>query len=622
MNWRFLLALGWISGISSPVLTALLAVPSFASAVEPTQQEIIDNVQAIGGVEVTQPSLQKLSNSSELPLPITISQSTFQSISESAEPETWEQLQHYSQEGRSQSSQGSTKSQVTSVSQLADVQPTDWAFQALQSLVERFGCIAGYPDGSFKGNRSLSRYEFAAGVSACLERIQELLDSAVAERLTQDELIALQRLQNEFAAELALLRGRVNRLEERTEALVANQFSTTTKLHGEAIFALTDDLVETQSDANQTVFQSRVRLDLNTSFSGQDLLLTRLQVGNADAANLGVTQEGNQTFNVRGETDTEIELERLFYQFPVSDQFYVTLAARGVTWDDFVPTMNPYLEDYDGGQGTLSSFGQRNPIYRLGGGAGIGLNYAFDDLGIGATSLSVGYLAAGAENAEEGSGLFNGDYSILTQLTVAPTRNLQFAFTYNHAYFAPGNFGFDNGQQNGPIFDRDTGEFDSNALNGFTGTGIANSILGLTEGLGPGGRARSVVSNSYGVQVAWQISSQFVLSAWGGYTAARVIDVGDGDIWNYALNFGFPDLFKEDSLGGIVIGREPYLDEFDSNLDTDFPTDSSWHFEAFYRYQLTDNISITPGLIWITNPNQDSNNDDLLIGTVRSTFRF
>jgi len=35
--------------------------------------------------------------------------------------------------------------QITSVSQLSDVQPTDWAFQALQSLVERYGVIAGYP---------------------------------------------------------------------------------------------------------------------------------------------------------------------------------------------------------------------------------------------------------------------------------------------------------------------------------------------------------------------------------------------------------------------------------------------------------------------------------------------
>ncbi|TAF12554.1 MAG: S-layer homology domain-containing protein, partial [Nostocales cyanobacterium] len=56
--------------------------------------------------------------------------------------------------------------QVTSVSQFSDVQPTDWAFQALQSLVERYGCIAGYPNGTYRGNRALTRYEFAAGLNA------------------------------------------------------------------------------------------------------------------------------------------------------------------------------------------------------------------------------------------------------------------------------------------------------------------------------------------------------------------------------------------------------------------------------------------------------------------------
>ncbi|BAZ85209.1 hypothetical protein NIES806_14090 [Dolichospermum compactum NIES-806] len=45
--------------------------------------------------------------------------------------------------------------QVTSVSQLSDVQPTDWAFSALQSLVERYGCVAGYPNG-YKGNLPLN----------------------------------------------------------------------------------------------------------------------------------------------------------------------------------------------------------------------------------------------------------------------------------------------------------------------------------------------------------------------------------------------------------------------------------------------------------------------------------
>ncbi|MHC5598943.1 MAG: iron uptake porin, partial [Nostoc sp.] len=71
--------------------------------------------------------------------------------------------------------------QVTSVSQLSDVKPTDWAFQALQSLVERYGAIAGYTDGTFKGDRSLTRYEFAAGLSAALDRLNELIGTSTTD---------------------------------------------------------------------------------------------------------------------------------------------------------------------------------------------------------------------------------------------------------------------------------------------------------------------------------------------------------------------------------------------------------------------------------------------------------
>jgi hypothetical protein len=118
--------------------------------------------------------------------------------------------------------------QVTSVSQLSDVQPTDWAFQALQSLVERYGCIAGYPDGTFKGNRSATRYEMAAALNACLDQISDRFASKA-------DLDAVKALQDEFAAELATLRGRVDGLEARVDTVEAQQFSTTTKLSGEAL---------------------------------------------------------------------------------------------------------------------------------------------------------------------------------------------------------------------------------------------------------------------------------------------------------------------------------------------------------------------------------------------------
>ncbi|KZR65279.1 Outer membrane protein alpha precursor [Prochlorococcus sp. MIT 1303] len=110
--------------------------------------------------------------------------------------------------------------QVTSISQFQDVYPTDWAYQALSNLIERYGCVAGYPSGSYLGNRAMTRFEAAALLNACLDRITEVTDE-------------LRRLLKEFEQELAILKGRVDGLEARVGELEATQFSTTTKLVGQ-----------------------------------------------------------------------------------------------------------------------------------------------------------------------------------------------------------------------------------------------------------------------------------------------------------------------------------------------------------------------------------------------------
>ncbi len=171
--------------------------------------------------------------------------------------------------------------QVNSVSQLSDVRSTDWAFQALQSVVERYGCIAGYPDSTYRGNRALTRYEFAAGLNACLDRINEQINSNIVDLVTKEDLETLQKLQEEFAAELATLRGRVDALEGRTATLEKQQFSTTTKLNGEAILSLAAATGgEPSSEDANVVFNNRVRLNLTSSFNGTDLLIVGLQAYN------------------------------------------------------------------------------------------------------------------------------------------------------------------------------------------------------------------------------------------------------------------------------------------------------------------------------------------------------
>ncbi|MBW4609396.1 MAG: iron uptake porin [Hassallia sp. WJT32-NPBG1] len=216
----------------------------------------------------------------------------------------------------------STIEQVTSVSQLSDVQPTDWAFGALQSLVERYGCIAGYPNGTFRGNRAMTRYEFAAGLNACLNRVQELIATSTADIVKKEDLETLQKLQQEYADGLAELRGRVDPLEARIAVVESQQFSTTTTLSGDAIFsigsvfgedrALNSDQLNEINNPNITaaqrntarasaygpsgsrlqdnaVFSDRVRLIFDSSFFGKDRLRILLKANNTIPFNSAVT---------------------------------------------------------------------------------------------------------------------------------------------------------------------------------------------------------------------------------------------------------------------------------------------------------------------------------------------
>jgi len=256
---------------------------------------------------------------------------------------------------------------VTSVSQLSDVRSTDWAFTALQSLVERYGVIAGYPDRTFRGRQSLSRYEFAAGLNSALDKINEIISAGLADKVSKEDLATLQKLQEEFAAELATLRGRVDALDAKTAKLEAQQFSTTTKLRGEAIFSLAaasdGSNVPVGSDRTNTTFSYRVRLNLDTSFTGKDLLRTRLQASNTQNLIAPALNSGNGTrlsYDTGGAAN-EFNLNRLWYKFPIGDAFTGYVAPIGQT-EDIIDPLNPLNND---GQGTLSRFGRLNPLLRI-----------------------------------------------------------------------------------------------------------------------------------------------------------------------------------------------------------------------------------------------------------------
>jgi carbohydrate-selective porin OprB len=72
----------------------------------------------------------------------------------------------------------------------------------------------------------------------------------------------------------------------------------------------------------------------------------------------------------------------------------------------------------------------------------------------------------------------------------------------------------------------------------------------------------------------------------------------------------------------LAVGAEPYLTRFEGGNPLNFQVDIPWHIEAFYRHQINNNISITPGVIWLLAPNQNNENSDAVIVTIRTAFQF
>lgn len=476
--------------------------------------------------------------------------------------------------------------QVTSVSQLSDVRPTDWAYQALQSLVERYGCIAGYPDATYRGNRALTRYEFAAGLNACLDQITKLIGSSTANFVTREDLAVLQRLQEEFAAELASLRGRVDALEARTSELEANQFSTTTKLNGETIFAVSDTFGKAAVGDDKTTANLgyRVRLNFDSSFTGTDRLRTRLQARNNARYDRPTGTPMTRT-NFDGDGGSEITLDKLSYQFLIGSRTNVEIGAKGLTSDDVAPLINPYFDS--AAQGAVSRFAAFNPaIYNTPGETGIAINHQLSDR----LNLTLTYLTNTAADSTEGNGLFNGSYGAIAQLTYSPTSELDLALSYVRSYSR------------------------KNDVDLSLGTGSNNANQPFNQNATRG--------NHFGLQASWRPSSRFALSGWAGYVDAQQLSGGDAkaQIWNGGVTFAFPDLLSEGNVGGLIVGVPPKTTRNDIKENKDNAT--SLHVEALYRIQVSDFISVTPGVYVITNTDHNKDNGTTWVGVLRTSFTF
>ena len=596
-----------------------------------------------------------------------------------------------------------TSDQITNISQFGDVQPTDWAYQALNNLVEQYGCVAGYPNGTFKGAKPLSRFEAAALLNSCLDRVTEATDE-------------LKRLAEEFEKELAVIRGRIDGIEKKIGKLEAAQFSTTTKLQGESTFVLGavsfggsqntysradgSGFVAPAANGTQTTpttanaakfanyrgripgagalgnnrnwgavsFNYDVRLNLNTSFTGKDLLYTRLRSGNFTNSVFNGQPYSllalDKAFAPTGGNNV-VNIDRLYYRFPVGKTFTAVIGPRARNTEALAITPTFYRADLL----DVFTLNGAPATYNKATGAAFALIWKQQvKKGQPFLAASTSYVAPNGDssNPSQGGLLTSGAQgSFLTQVGWAGP---QFALTAAWRY----------------------GQCGQNLTR--RGTQFANQTLPCSEGVGTSGVSPfwsgNSSSNNFALNAAWQpiksglipsVSLGYGISSitsanFNGYNELSVVPGGNnqpttaqpfpsyGNVRNitqlqsWQLGLQWNDLLAKGNAAGFAFGQPTYVSALSQNgirspyrnyrtftnrgrsLSGNYnayngfndnpngPNDGNFAFEWWYRFQVSNNISITPAIFYLSRPNgqftANGESNNAFGGLVQTQFKF
>ncbi len=544
-----------------------------------------------------------------------------------------------------------TPEQLTQARESTEIRPGDWAYQTLQALNTKYDCSNMPTSG-----KVLSREQFATSLNGCVQSIEQLVArkprkplkrrrvapnpapevapqpapevvappiapapveppapvDAPEASVSQQDLDRLKGLVQSFASELQGVDSRLQAIETTTKKIQDQSFSSTTKLVGEVIIGIngyggaekaatpavgTTPAVPARA-ATGNVLTDRVRLNFDTSFTGKDRLRTRLQSRNNIAFSGAVTGTNMTRLGFDGNEDNNTSVSLLQYSFPISDQTKIIAETIGSEFNENMSTFNGELSS--SGSGSISRFGRFNPVYRLSGdGASLTVNHKFSD----ELALAVGYAVPtvnAVANPAQGSGLFNGSNSIISQLSYLPSKDLSLGLIYARSY-GPGG------------------------ITGSTGSSNANSPFG----------AIGTTANHYSALASYKINPGFVVSGWAGFIDAKrenpagaAAATGTASVSNYALSLAFPDFGSKGNNLAFIVGMPPKLNSRSTTTGTAAAVtttgnpDTSYHIEALYRIKLSDNLAITPGLLLITNPEHNSANPTEYVGTIRTTFKF
>ncbi|MBT65585.1 MAG: porin, partial [Synechococcus sp. NP17] len=411
----------------------------------------------------------------------------------------------------------------------------------------------------------------------------------------------LKRLMKEFEKELAILKGRVDGLEARVGELEATQFSTTTKLKSKATFVIGG--VNASGDSQSGIpfnksgkggadaynkefgaltFNYNYDLFLDTSFTGKDLLRTKLRAGNFNnsvfSGNNGVNLTG---LNIAFGSDDIIKVDRLFYKFPVGNSFTFIAGAKARNTESLAMWPSVYTK---GGAAILDYYAVAGVpgVYNKATGQLIGAYWKQKvDKGRPNLSVSVNYVTGNKEgnNSNPSEGGFMTDNSAASLLAQLGWGNGQYGVAAAYRY----------GQCNSNF--RKVTSF---VQNDKSNLGCKSKDLR---------NERS--SNSYALNAYWQPKdSGFIPSVSIGWSintinGKRIVDGTYTNSQSWFTGLKWDDAFMDGNALGFAVGQPTFATALEGG---DTPFDGNYVFELYYNFQVTDNIAVTPALFYLSRP--------------------
>ncbi|KKZ14468.1 MAG: hypothetical protein TQ37_01120 [Candidatus Synechococcus spongiarum 15L] len=467
--------------------------------------------------------------------------------------------------------------QGASIRDFSDVYPTDWAYQALAELVETYGCVGGYPDGTFRGDQPITRFEMASLLSKCMNAMSAKMDMMSENMGAMEDMETLETLVSSFEEELITLKGSVDGLDAKVSELEDSQFSTTTK----ASFEIVTDFVYFASDNNAAragepeqrktryyensgiALSSEVEVGFETSFTGSDTLSFSL-TGDLLSNGAGNYLVSGDFYDAAGD-EGNADFSGFSYETTLDLGGMMTTLMFGTDVDDLDPVVG--LDTYYGGGG-YDDFGPSDF-----GDAGIGFNVELLSSDAGTLTASAAYAVddGGASNEMGSMGIFGEETD----------RSGVLALSWDGALFGGNDALFTVAYQNIK----------------------ENSENDLTKGY------LHLVAGAYFTD-AISLSGSFSFGTWD-YEMGSDLDQ-EYTQWMVALNMD--DAFFPGNSAGIAYGTP----EFPSDPA---PDNVMKVLEIYYTFKVNDHFEVPVYLDFISNVS-DRRNADAWGVAVRPTLTF